>query len=339
MIDRKANKLYIHNPTKADMTIANEALTVARIKHIHIIVDKEYIRQDIKEGNKFWPCCITTIGDFIYGIRDYLNPMHKDMNYYNSTTRIHFTIIENPYTSRVNKELRIVNIIHKFNLNNIPENRYTIEFTNNFYYLNGYNQSIRICKIGMQNHSTRLVIPHSELHADKNNYLVVAGFEKESIVDGPGMRYTVFVQGCLHHCEGCHNPETWDIESGTIIRIDDIFKDIIKNPMITGVTFSGGEPFLQTSALYELYKLLNDYYTNKNKPFNFISYTGYTLGQLKKKDSKITQKYLNCLDFIVDGKFNINEKSFNCKFRGSTNQKMYKHDKKYNTWTEVYPVV
>ena len=152
------------------------------------------------------------------------------------------------------------------------------------------------------------------------------------------MRYTIFVQGCMHHCEGCHNPETWNINGGTIMRIEDIFNDIIKNPMISGVTFSGGEPFLQTASLYELYKMLNDYYTSKNKPFNFISYTGYTLDKLKANDNKYVQKYLNCLDYIVDGKFDINKKSFGCKFRGSSNQKMYKHDKNTNTWNEIYPV-
>ena len=235
MVDKKENKIYIYNPTKADMAVADVALTVERMKHIHIIVDKEYIKQDIKEGNKFWPCCITTIGDFIYSIRDYINPIHNGMDYYNKDTRIHFTIIEDPYTSRANKEIRRDDIIYNFNLKEIPENRYTLEFTNNFYYINEHNQSIRICRVGVQKKSTRLVIPYSELHTNANNYLVVAGFEKESIVDGPGMRYTVFVQGCINYCEGCHNPETWNIENGTVMRIDDIFNDIIKNPMLNGL--------------------------------------------------------------------------------------------------------
>lgn len=338
MVDKKANKLYIHNPTKLDMAIADVAITVEKIRHIHFIVDLEYIRQDVKTDDKFWEGSTTKIGDFIHTIRDYINPSNKEMDFYNGVTRIHFTIIEDPYTSTVNKILRRENIINRFRLKEIPENRYTIEFTNNFYYLSGYNQFIRICRVGVQRISTSLVIPYSELHTDNNNYLVVAGFEKESIVDGPGMRYTIFVQGCINYCEGCHNPETWNLDGGKVMRIDDIFNDIIKNPMLNGVTFSGGEPTLQAPALYELYKMLDNYYKSINKPFNFISYTGSTLKKLKANTNKYMQRYLNCLDYIVDGRFDITKKSYNCKFRGSSNQKMYKHDKVTDRWEEIYPV-
>ena len=80
----------------------------------------------------------------------------------------------------------------------------------------------------------------------------VSGIIKESIVDGPGIRYTVFVQGCPHHCEGCHNPQTHPFEGGTEKSVEEIFEDIKKNPLLSGVTFSGGEPFCQACELAKL---------------------------------------------------------------------------------------
>ena len=82
----------------------------------------------------------------------------------------------------------------------------------------------------------------------KTNKLRIAGFNKDSIVDGPGLRYTIFSQGCFHNCEGCHNPQTHDITAGKIVDIDEIFEDITNIPICDGVTFSGGEPFLQAFA-------------------------------------------------------------------------------------------
>ena len=76
----------------------------------------------------------------------------------------------------------------------------------------------------------------------------MSGVVEESIVDGPGIRYTVFVQGCPHHCEGCHNPQTHDFNGGYEDDTDNIYSKIMENPLIDGVTFSGGEPLLSGKA-------------------------------------------------------------------------------------------
>ena len=82
--------------------------------------------------------------------------------------------------------------------------------------------------------------------------LRLAGTENDSIVDGPGIRFTIFVQGCPHHCPGCHNPQTHDFSGGTLTDTGELLKKIEENPLLDGVTFSGGEPFCQAPALAEL---------------------------------------------------------------------------------------
>ena len=85
-----------------------------------------------------------------------------------------------------------------------------------------------------------------------NRKLRLAGIAGDSIVDGPGIRMTLFAQGCPHHCQGCHNPETWEFDGGTWWMTDDLVKVIEENPLAKGVTFSGGEPFSQAEAFAEL---------------------------------------------------------------------------------------
>ena len=87
--------------------------------------------------------------------------------------------------------------------------------------------------------------------------LTIAGVIKESIVDGPGIRYTVFTQGCPHHCPGCHNPQTWAFEGGQKTTPQELFADFQKDPILKGITFSGGEPFCQAEALAELARLVH----------------------------------------------------------------------------------
>ena len=82
--------------------------------------------------------------------------------------------------------------------------------------------------------------------------LRIAGVEPESIVDGPGIRFALFVQGCPHHCKGCHNPQTWDFSGGETVTTDEVFAMIKDDPLLDGITFSGGEPFGQCHALIEL---------------------------------------------------------------------------------------
>ena len=128
--------------------------------------------------------------------------------------------------------------------------------------------------------------------------LRIAGVVKESTVDGPGFRYVIFTQGCPHKCEGCHNPETHDFNGGKIVPIDDIIKDIEKNPLLAGVTISGGDPFMQAGQVAKLLDKLD-------KKLTVMVYTGFTYEYLLKyADDK--NKYMDLLertDILMDGKF------------------------------------
>lgn len=145
--------------------------------------------------------------------------------------------------------------------------------------------------------------------------LRISGIVEESIVDGEGIRFVIFTQGCPHHCKGCHNPSTHDFSGGRIVTIDEVFSQIKGNPLLSGVTFSGGEPFCQPKPLIELAKRIHQI------GLNIWSYTGYTLEQLMNmgEDEK---KLLHEVDFLVDGKFILEEKDLSLPFRGSRNQRI-----------------
>lgn len=145
----------------------------------------------------------------------------------------------------------------------------------------------------------------------------VFGTVKNSTVDGKGIRYSLFVQGCNHHCKGCHNPDSWSYNSGVEMAIDDIITDINATKLIKGVTFSGGEPFDKAD---ELTKVLLG--VRKVHPkYNFWSYTGYVFEQLYE-GTKEQQEFLRNLDVLVDGEFVLEQRSLLLPFRGSSNQRV-----------------
>ncbi|MBQ8623455.1 MAG: anaerobic ribonucleoside-triphosphate reductase activating protein [Oscillospiraceae bacterium] len=146
----------------------------------------------------------------------------------------------------------------------------------------------------------------------------IAGKTAESIVDGPGIRYTLYVQGCPHHCEGCHNPQTHDFLGGYDADTDEILKDILENPLLDGVTFSGGEPFCHAKALAQLGKKI------KSSGLGIMAYSGYTIEYLisHANQENCYMDLLSVLDYLVDGPFIISLKSYEAKFRGSTNQRI-----------------
>lgn len=150
----------------------------------------------------------------------------------------------------------------------------------------------------------------------------VSGIIKESIVDGPGIRYVVFTQGCYHKCEGCHNPQTHDPEGGFLTDTDKIYDEFVANPMYEGITFSGGEPFLQSDALADLAIKIKRSHPDKT----IICYTGYTYEQIKKAiDTDRIMSYMRLLyniDYLIDGRFDKDKASLDCKYRGSTNQRI-----------------
>lgn len=145
--------------------------------------------------------------------------------------------------------------------------------------------------------------------------LNIAGIVQDSIVDGPGIRVTIFAQGCPHHCTGCQNSETWNFQGGHSFSEDELFAIIQQNPLAKGVTFSGGEPFAQPEGFYQLAKRL------KVHQYEVASYTGYTFEELLQ-GSASQQQLLQQLDVLIDGRFIQEQKSLSLVFRGSKNQRI-----------------
>ena len=145
--------------------------------------------------------------------------------------------------------------------------------------------------------------------------LRLAGIANDSIVDGPGIRVTIFGQGCPHHCHGCQNPETWNDAGGTLVEEQELVQIIEKNPLAKGVTFSGGEPFAQAESFGVLAKLLKD------TGYEVASYSGYTFEELLN-GTKEQKELLRKIDVLIDGRYEEDKRSLNLIYRGSTNQRI-----------------
>lgn len=143
----------------------------------------------------------------------------------------------------------------------------------------------------------------------------IASLVDDSIVDGPGIRFTIFMQGCPHKCVGCHNPETHDMMGGYSETIENIISKIKNNPLCFGVTISGGEPFAQKEELLELVKEIK----NINK--NIVIYTGYIYEDLLKKNDSTINEILKNIEYLVDGPFILSKRDLTLTFRGSQNQR------------------
>lgn len=142
----------------------------------------------------------------------------------------------------------------------------------------------------------------------------VANILYETMTDGPGLRTSIYSQGCIHHCNGCHNPQTWNPDGGTLYEVNELY-DIIVNEELSDVTFSGGDPMFQVEAFAELAKMVKNT-TNKT----IWCYTGYTYEQIKENPRM--RLILPFLDVLVDGRFNITKRNTDLKFRGSENQRI-----------------
>ena len=146
----------------------------------------------------------------------------------------------------------------------------------------------------------------------------IAGIIRESIVDGPGIRFVVFCQGCKHGCYKCQNPESWDFEGGYDCDISKILDAIDQDPLLDGVTFSGGDPIYQSNAFLELAKEI------KKRNLNIMLYTGFTyeeLLQMKENDNSLNE-LLNLVDLLVDGPYIDELRDLTLLFRGSKNQRI-----------------
>lgn len=139
----------------------------------------------------------------------------------------------------------------------------------------------------------------------------IAGTIPCSLVNGEGVRFVVFLQGCYHHCCGCHNPGTWDFDGGADISVDELAKEILKHKLIDGITLSGGDPFYQQEACVQLLKLLPGY--------NVWIYTGFLYEEIAGTE------LAGMADVIVDGQF-VEELKCEGNYYGSTNQRIIRRD-------------
>ena len=144
----------------------------------------------------------------------------------------------------------------------------------------------------------------------------LAGVEPESIVDGPGYRLAVFVQGCPHHCPGCHNPATHDFSGGTLRDTAEITAMLGKNLLVRGVTLTGGEPMMQAAALCEIARAARE------RGMSVWCYTGYTLEALLKEQNSDRMRLLALVDVLVDGPYIAHERSLDLLYCGSRNQRL-----------------
>lgn len=144
--------------------------------------------------------------------------------------------------------------------------------------------------------------------------LRIADIVDDSIVDGPGFRMTVFAQGCPHHCPGCHNPGTHDFSGGKEVTVQCILDLAAENPLLSGITLSGGEPFCQPDAMAKLAK------GAKEMGLHVMAYSGWTFEELLQKEE--VRALLESIDVLVDGRFILAERSLKLAFRGSRNQRI-----------------
>ena len=148
--------------------------------------------------------------------------------------------------------------------------------------------------------------------------LRLSGIVEESIVDGPGLRFVVFTQGCPHHCPGCHNPQTHSFTDGYLEDIQQIYNQYQENPLLSGITFSGGEPFCQPEPLAKLGRMIHQ------TGGHIITYTGYVYEELLRMSqcNPAIRDLLEVTDQLIDGPYIQSLRDLTLPFRGSSNQRI-----------------
>lgn len=145
----------------------------------------------------------------------------------------------------------------------------------------------------------------------------VAGIDEDAIADGPGLRFVLFVQGCPHDCPGCHNPQTHAFGAGTDMHVSELFQRIVSNPLLTGVTFSGGDPMYQAGPLAELAERLR-----ARGGYDITVFTGDTFEGLLRRGTPDQLRLLRAADILIDGPFVQALRDRLLRFRGSSNQRI-----------------
>ncbi len=143
---------------------------------------------------------------------------------------------------------------------------------------------------------------------------LAAELQRDSIVDGEGIRTVIWTQGCPHHCKGCHNPGTHDFHGGALIDVKDVIEELKSLKGQDGITLSGGDPVCQSDACLEIAQAAH------TLGLNVWCYTGFTYEEMIRNPKH--KKLLEEIDVLVDGKFILEEKSYDIYFRGSKNQRI-----------------
>lgn len=150
-----------------------------------------------------------------------------------------------------------------------------------------------------------------------DGYIRLSGpLEHDNIVNGDGLRAVLWTQGCPNHCKGCQNPETWDYEAGMLVKIDEIIERLSKFKGQAGLTFCGGEPFVQAKACREIAERVR-----KELGWDVWSFSGFTY-EIIKEYGKEPWEFLKSLDALIDGPFILSQKDLGLKYRGSKNQRL-----------------
>ena len=155
----------------------------------------------------------------------------------------------------------------------------------------------------------------------------ISGLVNDSIVDGPGFRFAVFTQGCPHMCPGCHNPQTHDFGGGRDMDTAEIAEKFLANPLLDGITLTGGEPFRQPEACRILAEAARE------AGLNVWAYSGYTYEEIQRNPAM--RALLSKVDVLVDGRFVLAERSLSLRFRGSRNQRLIDVPKSLESGTVV----
>lgn len=145
---------------------------------------------------------------------------------------------------------------------------------------------------------------------------LAADLQTDSIVDGIGIRTVIWTQGCSHNCPYCHNPKTHDFNGGDLVELEDVIEELENLSGQDGVTFSGGDPMFQPKECAILAKKVHEL------GMNVWAYTGFTFEELIEKGNKDILEFLNNIDVLIDGRFEIDKKSLDLEFRGSSNQRI-----------------